>query len=228
VQAALQAALSVLLRHPIEVTGAGRTDAGVHAIHYIAHFDAIRDDLETDLQFTSKINGILPRDIAVKRVFRVQSNANARFDAVSRTYFYKIATEKNPFTYELAYHFYRSLNLEKMNEAASFILEYDDFTSFAKLHGNTKTNICKVEHAYWIDNQNGEIQFVITANRFLRNMVRAVVGTLLQVGLEKEDATYIHEVIQKKNRNFAGASVPPQGLYLANIIYNEKKIFISN
>ena len=214
-------ALELLLREPVRLIGAGRTDAGVHAIYYVAHFDTVREDLHTDTSFISKLNGIIPREIAVFRIIAVPPDAHARFDAVSRTYYYKIATKKNPFTTDLAYHFYRPLEIDKMNEAASILLEYKDFTSFSKLHGNAKTNLCDVMYAQWLDDHNGELRFVITANRFLRNMVRAIVGTMIEIGLGKYPSDEIRRILMEKNRGAAGSSVPPQGLYLAKVEYPE-------
>ena len=217
----MERAFELLLREPVRLIGAGRTDAGVHALYYVAHFDTVREDLHTDTSFISKLNGIIPREIAVFRIIAVPPDAHARFDAVSRTYYYKIATKKNPFTTDLAYHFYRPLEIDKMNEAASILLEYKDFTSFSKLHGNAKTNLCDVMYAQWLDDHNGELQFVITANRFLRNMVRAIVGTMIEIGLGKYPSDEIRRILMEKNRGAAGSSVPPQGLYLAKVEYPE-------
>ncbi|MDR1154124.1 MAG: tRNA pseudouridine(38-40) synthase TruA [Bacteroidales bacterium] len=221
VQEELEQAFGKLLREPVRLTGAGRTDAGVHALRYVAHFDASRDDLHTDALLINKINGIIPREIAVYRIAAVPPDAHARFDAVSRTYHYRIATKKNPFTVDLAYHLYRPLNMAKMNEAAAIFPEYKDFTSFSKLHGNAKTNLCDILAAYWTDDGNGELRFVVTANRFLRNMVRAMVGTMIEIGLGKYPPADIRRIILEKNRGAAGTSAPPQGLYLAKIEYPE-------
>ncbi len=220
VQETLEDALSLLLQEKIRLAGAGRTDTGVHASFYAAHFDSEKENLHVDKTLIYKINQLIPKEIAIYRIVPVAPDANARFDATSRTYHYRISTRKNPFTIDLAYHFYRPLDLEKMNEAAAIFLMYEDFTSFSKLHGNAKTNICHVSEAYWIkDDQNREICFVITANRFLRNMVRAIVGTLMEVGLGKIAPEEIHRIIQTKDRGAAGTSVPPQGLYLSDIRY---------
>lgn len=219
VQEELEQALGKLLREPVRLTGAGRTDAGVHALHYVAHFDASRNDLHTDVLLINKMNGITPREIVVYRIVSVSSAAHARFDAVSRTYCYRIATGKNPFTADSAYHFYRPLDVKKMNEAAAILPEYTDFTSFSKLHGNAKTNLCEILEANWTDDGNGELRFVITANRFLRNMVRAIVGTMIDIGLGKYPPADIRKVILAKDRSVAGTSAPPQGLYLTKIEY---------
>ena len=219
VQGELEKALGVILREHVRLVGAGRTDSGVHALNYMAHFDALQDDLDTDSLLIGKLNGILPREIAVFRIFPVPFDAHARFDAVSRTYYYRIATHKNPFTVNLAYHYYRPLDMEKMNVAAAILPEYDDFTSFSKLHGNAVTNLCDVMNAQWTDKYSGELRFVITANRFLRNMVRAIVGTMIDIGLGKYPPADIRRIFLEKNRAAAGASAPPQGLYLAKVEY---------
>ncbi len=220
VQGELERVLEMLLQEPIRLTGAGRTDAGVHALYFVAHFDTKRNNLHTNPQFINKVNGLTPREITVYRIVSVVPGAHARFDAVSRTYHYRIATKKNPFTADLAYHFYRPLDIEKMNAAAAILFEYNDFTSFSKLHGNAKTNLCDILQAQWIDDtDNGELRFIITANRFLRNMVRAIVGTMIEIGLGKYPPEGIRQVISAKDRGTAGTSVPPQGLYLTGIDY---------
>jgi tRNA pseudouridine38-40 synthase len=221
VQGELEQALCLQLGESVRPVGAGRTDTGVHALYFVAHFDASRDDLHEDLKLVSKLNRMLSREITVHRIIAVPPNANARFDAVSRTYCYKIATQKNPFTIDLAYHFYRPLDFTKMNEAAAILPEYKDFTSFSKLHGDAKTNLCNVSNACWIDDNNGEIRFIITSNRFLRNMVRAIVGTMIDIGLEKYPPADMHRIILERNRSAAGTSAPPQGLYLVNVEYPE-------
>ena len=207
------------MREPVRLTGAGRTDTGVHALHFVAHFDTERDGLHTDTSLISKLNGILPREIAVHRIIAVPPDAHARFDAISRTYYYKIATKKNPYTFDFAYHFYRPLDLEKMNEAAAILPEYSDFKSFCKLHSNAGTHLCNLFDAGWVVDIDGKIRFVITANRFLRNMVRAIVGTMIEIGLGKYPPEHIRDIIMKKDRSAAGSSIPPQGLYLAKVEY---------
>lgn len=220
VQEELERAVGTLLREPTRLTGAGRTDSGVHASFFVAHFDAARGDLHEDAQFINKINRLTPKEIAVYRIISVPADAHARFDAVSRTYRYRIATRKNPFTTDLAYHFYRPLDVDKMNEAAAILPEYKDFTSFSKLHGNAKTNLCDILYARWTeDKAAGELCFEIAANRFLRNMVRAIVGTMIEIGLGKCVPEDIRQIILSKNRGAAGTSVPPQGLYLTGIEY---------
>jgi len=209
----------MLLREPVRLTGAGRTDTGVHALNFVAHFDTSHYDLDKDSSVIKKLNAILPREIVVYRIIAVPFDAHARFDAVSRTYCYRIATEKNPFTVDFAYHYYRPLDVAKMNEAAVILMEYNDFTSFSKLHGNAASNICDISSASWTDKHRGELRFEITANRFLRNMVRAIVGTMMDIGLGKYPPEDIRKIILKKDRTAAGTSAPPQGLYLAKIEY---------
>ena len=220
VQGELEHVLGLLLQEPVQVTGAGRTDAGVHALNFMAHFDTTKDGLHDNVYLTDKLNRMTSKEIAFYRILKVTPEAHARFDAISRTYHYRIATRKNPFTIDSAYHFYRPLDVAKMNEAAVILMEYSDFTSFSKLHGNAKTNLCEVSQAYWKeDREKVEICFVITANRFLRNMVRAIVGTMLEIGLGKKKPENIRKIIEAKDRGVAGTSVPPQGLYLAEIQY---------
>jgi len=220
VQGELERALGLILREPTRLTGVGRTDAGVHALQFVAHFDAKRNDLHEDDALVVKLNRLAPREIVVYRIVAVPPNFHARFDAVSRTYRYRIATKKNPFTIDAAYHFYRPLNMEKMNEAAAMLHEYKDFTSFSKLHGDAKTNLCDITNAQWSDDQDGELRFEITANRFLRNMVRAIVGTMIDIGTGKYPPDEIRRIILEKDRSAAGCSAPPQGLYLTKIEYN--------
>lgn len=221
VQEKLEQALCILLqKKEIRITGAGRTDAGVHASYFVAHFDSSIDNLHEDNLYMYKLNRLLPCDIAIHRIRPVSATAHARFDALSRTYHYKIATRKNPFNMGLAYHFYRPLDVEKMNNASEILKEYRDFTSFSKLHGNAKTNLCEVSEAYWVDDEKtGELTFIISANRFLRNMVRAIVGTMIDIGLGKIPSEALRPIIEGKCRGLAGTSVPPQGLYLTRIDY---------
>ena len=226
VQGELEKALGLVLREQIRLVGAGRTDSGVHALHFVAHFDASQEGLDTDESLVQKLNGITSRDIALHRIVAVPSNAHARFDAISRTYCYRIATEKNPFTVDLAYHYYRPLDMEKMNAAAAILPEYNDFTSFSKLHGNAATNLCNISNALWTDKYSGELRFIITANRFLRNMVRAIAGTMMDIGLGKYPPENIRRIILERDRNKAGTSAPPQGLYLVEIQY-PKTVFES-
>ena len=217
VQAELQRALSTLLRREMEVVGAGRTDAGVHARVMAAHFD-FDGDLDCQ-QLAYKLNRILPRDMAVDRVEVVDNDLHARFSATSRTYHYYIHTRKNPFrraySCELHYH----LDFEAMNEAATILMSYDDFGAFCKSHTDVKTTLCKISEARWIQTAADEWYFVITANRFLRNMVRAVVGTLIEVGRGRMTLKEFRSVVEGKKRTAAGESMPAHALFLENVTY---------
>lgn len=220
VQEVMEKALSTILRENISVVGAGRTDTGVHASFFMLHFDSKKNKLDqTNLVY--KLNRFLPSDIAVSKIFRVNNDAHARFSAVSRTYRYYISTEKNPFRTEMSYQYTVSLDVEKMNEASRLLFNYEDFTSFSRLHTDVKTNNCKIYQAEW--NRDEDILvFTIKADRFLRNMVRAIVGTLLEVGRGKLSGKEFREIIEKKDRGFAGASAPPEGLFLSHIEYPEE------
>ena len=218
VQNELQTALSVVLRSEIQIVGAGRTDAGVHAKLMVAHFDFESEIVEIET-LVKKLNGILPKDIAIKKIICVKDDAHARFDAVKRTYEYHLTQEKNPFLDGLVCKFYRHLDFEKMNLAAKYLFDYQDFTSFSKLHTDVKNNNCTIFQAEW--KKRGEVWiFTIQANRFLRNMVRAIVGTLLLVGENKISVDDFKKIIEEKNRNKAGSSAPAEGLYLVDIEYN--------
>ncbi len=219
VQAELEEKLSLMLGEKIEVTGCGRTDAGVHASEFYAHFDAEKL-IFSPKDTVYKLNRFLPDDIAVFKIFKVDYNKHARFDAISRTYKYYINTVKNPFKTKFSYFLPQKPGLKKMNIAANFILEYEDFTSFSKLHTQTYTNNCKVFEARWDEHDNGDIVFTIKADRFLRNMVRAVVGTLLEIGKGKMEPEKIKEIIEAKDRGKAGFSVPAHGLFLTKIEYD--------
>ncbi len=218
VQGVLTKALSTVLSSQIAITGAGRTDTGVHASFFCAHFDAARNDLDGDNQLIYNLNGILPDDIAVSRITKVKPEANARFDAISRTYQYTVTRVKDPFCADSAWLLYWQLDIEKMNEAAEILLKHTDFTSFSRLHGSNKTNICRVTHARW-DARGEKLIFTITADRFLRNMVRAVVGTLIPAGRGKLSLNDFEGILQGKNRGLAGQSAPAHGLSLTAIDY---------
>ncbi len=219
VQEEVEKALSVITREKTEVVGAGRTDTGVHARYYMAHFDTGHLAM-SDETTVFKLNCLLPSDIAVQRIFPVSPDAHARFDATFREYQYCISRFKDPFTFEVAERESRALNLPMMNEAAQILLETVDFTSFSKLGSDVKTNNCRVSKAFW-EESGYQIIFTIRADRFLRNMVRAIVGTLLEVGLGKLTISDFRSVIEKKNRCDAGASVSAKGLYLVDIGYPE-------
>lgn len=217
VQQTLQEALSTILRVPTGVVGAGRTDTGVHAARYVAHFDA-DCPLDEPQRFCYHLNAILPGDIAVQDVRRVRDDAHARFDAVEREYKYYVSPRKDPFRREMVYQLIMPLDLNRMNEAAETLLGRQDFTSFSKLHSGNKTNICRVTQARWQE-QRGCYVFTVAADRFLRNMVRAIVGTLLDVGRGKLSVEGFRAVIDGRARALAGTSAPPQGLFLTRVDY---------
>ncbi len=223
VQECLMKALSTYLRTEVEVIGAGRTDAGVHASCMVAHFDY---DGELDLPLLAeKLNRLLPPDISVFRVRKVKAEAHARFNAVSRTYKYYVTTVKYPFNRHLKYKIHGKLDFQKMNEAATALFEYTDFTSFSKLHTDVKTNNCRIMHAEWTQQSENEWVFTIQADRFLRNMVRAIVGTLIEVGRGKLTVEGFRKVIELKDRCCAGSSAPGHALFLVDVEYPEE-IFI--
>ena len=224
VQQTLENALSLILREEVAVTGAGRTDAGVHASHFCVHFDSCRNDIDSDKKLIFKLNKFLPPDIAIESVCKVIPSANARFSAISRTYKYYILKEKDPFRHQWGWHIYHPLNISLMNEACGILKNHSDFTSFSRLHTDTKTNICEIFSAEW-EETDAEIIFLITANRFLRNMVRALVGTMVDLGLGKIDVEDFKKIIESKNRCEAGQSAPAKGLFLTDIIYPDD-IFI--
>lgn len=217
VQAELQKGLSMLLRKETEVTGAGRTDTGVHARMMVAHFDT---DADLDApQLAYRLNRILPRDISVARVEAVSSEMHARFSATSRTYHYYIHTGKNPFRRHYSWETHYALDFAAMNEAAGILLEYDDFGAFCKSHSDVKTTLCHVTEARWVQTSDDTWYFVISANRFLRNMVRAVVGTLIDVGRHRISLAEFRQVIEGKKRTEAGESMPAHALFLEDIKY---------
>ena len=220
VQQCIEDKLNIVLRQPIFIVGAGRTDAGVHARRMVAHFDVNNpiDDLEL---LADKLQNILPYDIAVERITRVHDDAHARFDALSRTYRYYVSDCKNPFNYEWVCRMsLKGMDFVKMNEACKILFEYTDFTSFSKLHTDVKTHICSIAFAQW-EQEDGMWVFTIQADRFLRNMVRAIVGTLFEVGRGKCSLLDFRQVIEAKDRCRAGTSVPAQGLSLIDVTYPE-------
>ena len=202
---------------PVSIVGCGRTDTGVHAKHYVFHVDLEEKLVEGDLKH--KLNRMLPPSIAVHQFAETHPDFHARFDATFRTYRYFIHSEKNPFLVNQSLFFPAKLNLKKMNEAAQFLLGKQDFTSLSKLHTDVKTNICTVTKAEWVQVSDSEIYFEIQADRFLRNMVRATVGTLLAVGEDKLAVSEIPKILAKKDRGEAKISVPAQGLFLWEIGY---------
>ena len=216
VQEKLNIALSIILQVKTEVVGAGRTDTGVHASQMFAHFD-VDSKLKGDYVF--KLNSILPDDIVVYKLFLVDDEKHVRFDAVSRSYEYKIWLGRNPFLLDVTWQIHsQNLDINLMNEAASLLLEYEDFQTFSKVKTDVHTFNCNVTQAVWEKNIN-ELTFYISANRFLRNMVRSIVGTLLDVGLGKLSQDDFRKIIESKNRGKAGLSVPAKGLFLTQIKY---------
>ena len=213
VQSVLQDAFFTILRTPVALTFAGRTDAGVHAKQMFAHFD-----LDIDPPAVERLNRLLPEDIAVYRIFPVADDLHARFSAVSRTYEYRIATSKSPFTHGARTYMPVPLDYDAMNQAAQRLLGTHDFASFCKLHTDVKTTICTITQAQWQTNSDGAV-FTVTANRFLRNMVRAVVGTLFEVGRHKLSPDDFEAVIASRSRQAAGQSAPAEGLFLTRVVY---------
>ena len=217
VQEELQKALSTLMRKPMEVMGAGRTDTGVHARKMIAHFD--HDEVLDCPQLVYKLNKLLPRDIAVQHVEPVADDMHARFSAKSRTYHYYVHLDKNPFLRSYSWQVYGNPDFELMNRAARVLMEYKDFTSFSKVNTDTKTNDCTITEARWDRVGEDQWRFTVTANRFLRNMVRAIVGTLMEVGRGRMTIEQLRSVIEAKDRCRAGDSVPGNALFLVEVRY---------
>ena len=217
VQHELQRALSLLLRSDIQVTGAGRTDTGVHARMMVAHFDY--GNTIDCRQLAYKLNRLLPRDIAVQRVESVADTMHARFSALARTYYYYIHTTKQPFLRHYSCEMHYPLDFELMNRAAAILLEYSDFGAFCKSHADVKTTLCHVTKAEWRQVGDGAWLFEIRANRFLRNMVRAVVGTLIDVGRHRLTLDDFRRVVEGKRRSDAGESMTANALFLVNIEY---------
>ncbi len=244
IEQSVEEALSTLFREKIEVVGAGRTDSGVHALNYMAHFNLKKEITEEMFQMVIyKLNAILPPQIVVKDLLPVSSDAHARFDAQYRRYRYYIHSVKEPFIEEHSLFFPYHLNIERMNEAAKYLLGRQNFSSMAKLHSNRKTDICTVTDAKWeryLPNHhtpyglfNGEkaslesspyLYFEIVADRFLRDMVRAICGTLLEVGRERREATWVEKVLKSEQRANAGHSVAPQGLFYMGAHYPYKSL----
>ncbi len=216
IQEVLENALSTILRFKTEIVGAGRTDTGVHAKQIMAHFDSDRDLNVESLIY--KLNSILPAEIAIQSLYEVDKDAHARFDAVSRSYEYCINLTKDPFLIKKSYYMKRSLDLNLMNEAAKLLLNYTNFKCFSKSKTDVKTYNCTITEAIWERNKDNLI-FKISANRFLRNMVRAIVGTLIEIGEGKLDLEDLVDIIKSENRSRAGYSVPAHGLYLVEVKY---------
>lgn len=219
VQQVLNEMLSRLLNEPIVITGCGRTDTGVHATEYFAHFDSTIEDLEINQdKWIFKFNFALPADIAIQKIITVKEKSNARFDAISRTYQYIINKKKDPFQIDRSCFLYGALNIEEMNKATKILFDHIDFSAFAKTNTQNLSNNCKIYKAEWKE-ENDLLIFTISANRFLRNMVRAIVGTLLNVGKGKISIEEFNEIIESKTRSKAGFSAHACGLYLTKVEY---------
>jgi tRNA pseudouridine38-40 synthase len=217
VQELLDNALSTVLREPIATTGCGRTDTGVHATQFFAHFDSKAPGIGHQALVNS-LNGILPPDIAIKRIIDVHPEAHARFDATQRSYQYHIHFGKDPFRVNRSWELRDKPDIALMNAAAKILMEYTDFSCFSKSNTQTFTNNCKIVIAEWVESEDGLV-FHISADRFLRNMVRAIVGTLIAIGRKEIEPEAIRQIIQSKNRSKAGTSVPACGLYLTEVKY---------
>lgn len=225
VQEVLNDALQKALRREVNVVGCGRTDTGVHASYFVAHFD-MDDRVESVNKLVYKLNRIVGNYISVYAIQQVSNEAHSRFSATSRTYHYYLQSHKNPFLNGFSYRPFYQFDINKMNAAAKVLFEHTDFTSFSKLHTDTKTNNCKILKAEWIPREEGAV-FVIQADRFLRNMVRAIVGTQLEVGRGKIDEAGFERIIEAKDRGLAGTSVPGQALFLVDVEY-PKEVFSSS
>ena len=221
IQQTIEDCISILLKDKINIVGAGRTDSGVHAKEMIAHFD-YKKKLDL-IGFTYRLDSFLPHDISVNKIFQVNDESHARFSAISRLYEYHISQKKTPLLHKRVFQFKNHLDIDLMNKASKILCKHRDFKSFSKSNSDVKTFNCNIMNAGWESN-NGILIFSIKADRFLRNMVRAVVGTLIEVGIGKITIDDFEKIILKKNRKFAGYSVPACGLYLCKIEYNFKKI----
>jgi tRNA pseudouridine38-40 synthase len=222
VQQVLEEALAKVLRMPIELTGSSRTDTGVHAEQQFAHFD-LQDAIEDHELLIYKLNGLIPRDIAVKRIISVPDDINSRFAATHRRYEYRITKRKNPFLIDKAFLLRAELDIDAMNDAATLLLKYNDFESFSKIHTNVNNFRCTITQAVWKDSED-LLVFHIQANRFLRGMVRALVGTLLDVGKGKKTIADFEQIILSKNRKEAGVQAPAEGLFLVEVGYPQSLI----
>lgn len=218
IQQVLEDSLSTFLRKELKITGAGRTDTGVHAKQLMAHFD--HDQIEDVERLIFRMNSFLPPDIAIKNLFEVPSDAHARFDALERTYEYKVGIGKDPFSQDYAYQVYKKPDIALMNQAAELLLHHKNFQCFSRSKTDVKTYNCKVKEAYW-EERDENLIFTITADRFLRNMVRAIVGTLLDVGYAKSTLEDFKAILMSRSRDEAGPSAPAKALYLLKIVYPE-------
>jgi tRNA pseudouridine38-40 synthase len=219
VQECLENALSTYLRQPIAIMGSGRTDTGVHASMQVCHFDLNEGVLGEN--FVKGLNSILPKEIAIHSVRPVKSDAHARFDACKRSYFYRIVFQKNPFLNDLAWLSFRKPDVEKMNKAAEALLRHEDFECFSKVHTDVNHFRCKIFSAHW-EQKDDQLLFHITANRFLRGMVRAIVGTLMEIGLGLRSGEDMDALILSRNRENAGKAAPAKGLFLSKVNYPEE------
>jgi tRNA pseudouridine38-40 synthase len=224
VQAVVEHALSKLLQSEIKIVGSGRTDTGVHCEQQYFHADI---EKEFDMHvLLLKLNSFLPKALVIKSIRKVKPDASARYDAYERTYRYQITRIKNPFLEDLAWHYFKSMDVQTMNRAAALLVGEHDFTCFSKVKTDVNHFLCTIKKAQWRE-EGDMLYFTITANRFLRGMVRAVVGTLLDVGSGKTSMKEFQAIIHSKDRKKAGANVPPQGLYLTNVKYHSN-IFVKD
>ncbi len=224
VQKIMDNALSVVLNEDISTTGAGRTDTGVHALFFCAHFDSLSPDLSMKKNLVFRLNRFLPEDISVSSIRKVLPDVNARYSAISRSYKYYLSRTKDPFFNSSSWFLHGDIDIESMNQACSTLITFSDFTSFSKLHSGSKTNICKIYDARW-EKDNNRLIFTIKADRFLRNMVRAIVGTMVEIGFGKMNQNEFEEIILARDRCRAGTSAPAKGLFLTDIEY-PAEIFI--
>ena len=216
VQGEILDVLRIIVDKEVELMGCGRTDTGVHAKCFTAHMD-INKEIDCDL-IKYKMNGMLSNSIAIHRIFEVKEDMHARFSAKSRAYRYYMTLEKNPFQSSYAYYFNKDLDVDLMNKACKVLIGTQDFSCFSKSRTQVKTNICDVQEAYWVQ-QGNDLVFYVKANRFLRNMVRAIVGTCLEIGQKRKEVSFMIELIASKNRKIAGTSVPGHGLFLEEVVY---------
>ena len=224
IQQIVEDSLSTILREQIEIVGSGRTDSGVHCEQQFFHTNVVS---EIDLsRLQQRFNSILPPDIAIRSIQRVSPDAHARFDALLRTYRYRMVTEKNPFANGLAWHFFKPLNLPTMNHAAALLVGKHNFECFSKVNTDVKNFVCNITEARWEEGE-GKLEFTVSANRFLRGMVRAIVGTLVDVGTGKTTLEEFESILKSRDRREAGQNVPPYGLYLVRVVYPEK-IFLGS
>lgn len=216
VQEIIEKHISILLKEKVEIVGVGRTDTGVHAKSYVAHFDI--DFVFDKDRLCYQLNRLLPVDVVIYKILHVKDHAHARYSALSRTYKYYIITQKDPFQNDFAWHIHYTIDIDQMIKATNYLIQITDFTSFIKLHSNNTNNICQLYHAYW-EFSPAQFVFTITANRFLRNMVRAIVGNIIDVGRRKISVNDFIQRIVHKDRSLASTSAPAKGLFLTNIEY---------